>query len=115
METTRTTKQQAIAEKLAEQLGIDAERVLFLNRERPEEPWLNAEALITVARQAGDFQAIEEAFNQYISGLNQIVHTSTVIDKTGRSFTRSGVATIGESEEISDHELAAGRAVSKAL
>jgi hypothetical protein len=115
MKQTRTKKQQEIADQLASQYDIDAERVLFLNEDKPEEPWLSAEALITVARQSGDFQAIDESFNQFISQLNQVVHSATVIDKEGRTYTRSGVATIGEREEIGEHALAAGRAVSAAL
>lgn len=111
----RSNRQQEIAEQFARQFEIDAERVLFLNEDKPEEPWLPAEALITIARQSGDFQAIDESFNQYISELSQVVHSATVIDKEGRSYTRSGVATIGERQEIGEHGLAAGRAVSAAL
>lgn len=115
MKTIRTGMQQAIAEKLASEFDIDAERILFLNSDKPEEPWLSAEALITIARRTEEFQAIDEGFNQFIAPLSQVVHAATVIDGKGHSFTRSGVATIGESEEIEAHPLAAGRAVSAAL
>ena len=110
-----TLKQETIRMQLAEQFNIDPERILFLNEKNPDEPWLNAEALTTIARQSGQFQAIDEEFNQYIERLNQIVHSATVVDREGRSYTRSGVATIGESSEIDDHGLAAGRAMSAAL
>ena len=115
MGKTLTPKQETIRLQLAEQFSIDSERILFLNENNPEEPWLNAEALTTIARQSGQFQAIDEGFNQYIERLNQIVHSATVVDKEGRSYTRSGVATIDESKEIDEHGLAAGRAVSAAL
>jgi hypothetical protein len=111
----RSKRQQEIAEQLAAQFYIDAARVLFLNEEKPEEPWLPAEALITIARQSGGFQAIDESYRDYIPGLNQVVHSATVVDRDGRSYTRSGVATVDEREEVSTHALAAGRAVSAAL
>lgn len=115
MKFTRTQKQDEIAARLASEFDIDADRILFLNPDKPEEPWLSAEALVTIARRSGNFQAIDETFNQYIAPLNQVVHSATVVDKDGRSYTRSGVATIGEREEVDDHTLAAGRAVGAAL
>lgn len=113
--TTRSAKQQTIAEGLAFKFNIDADRVLFLNPDRPEEPWLPAESLITIARQTEMFQTIDESFDQFIEPLKQVVHRAMAIDKQGRTFTRSGVATVGEREDIDDHALAAGRAVSAAL
>lgn len=115
MKMQRTEKQQQIAEKLAREFDIDAERVLFLNSDKPEEPWLSAEALTTIARRSGEFNGIDEGFDQHIAGLNQIVHRATVTDKGGRVYTRSGVATVGERQDIDDHALAAGRAVGAAL
>lgn len=112
---TRTTKQEEIATRLAADYDIDAERILFLNEERPEEPWLSAEALITIARQSGNFQAIDESFDQLIEPLKQVVHRAAVFDRAGHTYTRSGVATIGERTDIDDHALAAGRAVAAAL
>jgi hypothetical protein len=111
----RTITQQGVAEKLAREFDIDPERILFLNPEKPEEPWLSAEALVTIARQSGNFQAIDEGYDQFIAPLNQVVHHATVTDKEGRVYTRSGVATIGERQDIDDHALAAGRAVGAAL
>ena len=74
MTTTRTVKQETIAQGLAAQFGIDPERVYFPNTEKPDEPWLPAESLITIARQSGDFQTIDEGFDQFIAPLNQVVH-----------------------------------------
>jgi len=110
-----TLKQEDIKNQLAGQFSIDPERIYFLNEKKPEEPWLPAEALITIARQSGEFQGIDETVAQYIQPLNQVVHSATAVDKDGRSYTRSGVATIGEREDLDAHALAAGRAVSAAL
>lgn len=110
-----TLKQEGVAKDLARRFGIDPERIYFLNEDKPDEPWLPAEALVTIARQTEDFQTIDESFDQYIGPLNQVVHRATVITKDGRTYTRSGVATIGERQDIDDHALAAGRAVSAAL
>jgi hypothetical protein len=112
---SKTLKQQEIANRLAEQFDIDGERILFLNEEKPDEPWLNAEALITIARRSGNFQEIDEGFNQFVTALNQVIHTATVVDKEGRRYTRTGVATIGESKDINEHDLAVGRAMGAAL
>jgi hypothetical protein len=107
--------QQEIAKRIAEQFSIDAERVYFLKPDKPEEPWLPAESLTTIARQSGNFQAIEDRFDQFIPQLNQVVYSATVVDKDDRHFTRGGVATIGEHKELDEHALASGRAVSAAL
>lgn len=115
MKTARTDNQQRIADQLAKEFEIDGDRVLFLNEDKPEEPWLSAEALVTIARRTDNFNGIDEGFDQFIPQLNQIVHRATVTDKAGRVYTRSGVATVGERQDIDDHALAAGRAVSAAL
>lgn len=115
MKIARTNKQQETAERLASEFDIDAERIYFLNEEKPDEPWLPAEALVTIARRTDNFNGIDEGFDQFIPQLNQIVHRATVTDKAGRVYTRSGVATVGERQDIDDHALAAGRAVSAAL
>ncbi len=112
---SRTNRQQEIADSLAKQFDIDGERILFLNQDKPEEPWLNAEALTTIARRSGMFREIDEGFSQYVTVLDQVIHTATVVDAEGRRYTRTGVATRGESSEIDDHGLAAGRAISAAL
>ena len=110
-----TIKQLEIRRQLGEQFNIDPERILFLNESKPEEPWLPAEALMTIARQSGDFKGIDESVDQYIEPLKQIVHRATVIDAVGRTYTRCGVATLGEREDVDDHALAAGRALNAAL
>jgi len=115
MNKARSIQQQAVADRLAQQFDIDAERILFLNEEKPEEPWLPAESLLTIARRSGNFQTIDESFDQYIEPLSQVVHRATVIDREGMTYTRSGVATINEREEVDAHALAAGRAVGAAL
>lgn len=112
---TLNLKQQAVADGLARRFDIDVERIYFLNEEKPEEPWLPAESLITIARQSEEFQTIDESFDQFIAPLNQVVHRSTVITKAGRTYTTSGVATIDERADIDAHALAAGRAVRAAL
>ncbi|MET0466895.1 MAG: hypothetical protein ABW007_27285 [Chitinophagaceae bacterium] len=111
----RSQQQQSLAQELASRFDIDPDRILFLNPDKPEEPWLSAEALVTIARRSGEFQAIDEGFDQYISQLNQLVHRASVTDKEGRVYTRSGVSTIGERQDIDAHALAAGRAVGAAL
>lgn len=113
--STKTLQQESISLKLSEQFNIDPERILFLNEKNPEEPWLSAEALVTIARQTGNFQTIDESYDQLIVPLNQVVHRATVIDREGRTYSRCGIATIGEREDIDDHALAAGRAISAAL
>lgn len=115
MKKELTLKQRGIQKELGEQFKIDPERVLFLNDDKPEEAWLPPDALMTIARQSGDFQAIEEQHVHYIETLKQIIHTATVIDRSGRTYTRSGVATIGEQDGLDEHILAGGRAVSAAL
>jgi hypothetical protein len=108
-------QQQSIAKDLAQQFEIDVERIYFLNPDKPEEPWLPAESLLIIARNSGNFQTIDESFDQYVESLNQIIHRATVITKDSCTFTRSGVATRGEQQDIDDNALAAGRAVSAAL
>lgn len=110
-----TINQLEIRRGLGEQFNIDPERILFLNEGKPEEPWLPAEALMTIARQSGNFKAIDESVDQFIEPLRQIVHRATVIDVDGRSYTRCGVATLGERGDVDDHALAAGRALNAAL
>jgi hypothetical protein len=112
--------------RLSATYGFDPTEVPIINGE----PWLNSKQLIRIARASGDFTSIGEGFDQFIPALNQIVHIGTVIDRDGRSYARSGVATIGEQLQAGDlsrsgvitggidvdpHELAAARALRKAL
>ncbi|HYX72154.1 MAG TPA: hypothetical protein VE732_05235 [Nitrososphaera sp.] len=117
---SRTPQQKEIVSQLTKQFEIDSDRILFLNPRRPEEPWLPAEELLIIARKVGGFQSIGEQFDQFIPGLNQYVHIATVIDKDGRTYSRSGIATEGETlpnteETFDPHDLAASRALGAAL
>lgn len=111
----RTPDQQAVVQQLVEQFRIDPEKVLFLKREKPLEPWLNYEALTTIARQSGRFRSLSEHFATFDAGLKQVVHSATVIDANGFEYTRSGAARLGEvlfeDEEPDEHSLAAARAL----
>src|SRR2546423_7681002 len=101
--------------QLHDRFGIDPNRVLFF---KPGEPWLPSEELIAIARQADVFQSIHESFDQDIPSLSQVAHTAMVTDKMGRTFSRSGVATIGEmieGKEGDAHDLAASRALRNAM
>jgi hypothetical protein len=116
----RTEQQQRIASELADRLGIDPDRVLFPNKKNPLKAWLPPDVLEALARGSGEFQAIDDDFATFIAPLNQVVHKGTVVDRQGRSFGATGVATIGEKvpdtdEEIDEHVLARGRALGAAL
>ena len=116
----RTQDQQAIVASLVDSFGIDPEKVLFLNKDKPLEPWLNYKALVAIARQSGAFKQISERFVEFIPApLNQVVHEAEVVDPENRTYARSGVATIGETlpnEDVPDeHSLAAARALRSAL
>ncbi len=119
MTKTRTAAQQAVVDRLVQNFNIAGDKVQFLNDADPLEPWLNSKALIAIARQSGEFQQIAESFSEFIPGLDQIVHTATIVDPKGRGYTRSGVAKLGErlpNEEVADeHDLAAARALRSAL
>jgi hypothetical protein len=109
----------SIADAIARQYGIDSERVYFLSERKPLDPWIPPDQLMTITRQVGGFQRIEEQFDTFIAALNQIVHRAVVIDEQGRAFVRSGVATLGEKTpagvELDEHQLAGGRALSAAI
>ena|ERR1044072_2410013 len=116
-----TEQQQAVVTALRKTFEIDDDEIRFLNPEKPQEPWLSSGALMSIARQTGAFQTISERYDKYIEALNQVVHVATVIDKEGRSFERTGVATVGENlsltgaREIDAHALAGARALNAAL
>jgi hypothetical protein len=116
---TRTPMQQAVVDQLVRNFNIQGDRVLFLSRQDPIDPWIPYDQLVAIARQSGRFQSIAESYVEYISDLKQLIHSATVIDPDGRSYIRSGAATIGEklpNEEIPDeHALAAARALKAAL
>ena len=108
-------EQNQIANFIASRFGIDSDRVFFINDRNPLEPWIPPDQLIVCARKDGRFRAIEERYDQFIGPRKQVVHEAMVIDQEGRSYKRSGVATIGERKDFDEHTLAAGRALSAAL
>lgn len=115
----RTPVQQEIVKKLAENFAIDGTRVLFLDPEDHTNPWLNSKALLAIARQSGEFKQVATTYTEYIEALKQVVWSSTVVDRNGLAYTRSGVATLGErlpNQEVADeHDLAGARALRAAL
>lgn len=115
----RTPEQQAVVAMLAKNFQIEPEKILFLKREKPLEPWLNYEALTSIARKSGRFRGLSEHFSTYIQELKQLVHSATVIDSDGFQYTRSGAARLGETlaegDEPDEHSLAAARALRLAL
>jgi hypothetical protein len=119
LQRARTPEQQAVVKQLVDRWQLDPERILFLKKHKPTEPWLNYEALTVIARGSGRFRSLSESFSTLVPGLNHVVHTATVVDAEGFDFTRSGAAAVGETivpgEEVDEHDLAATRALRKAL
>ena len=119
MNNTKTEKQQEIVSKLVSQFGIDGERILFLNARNPLEPWIPPTILEQIALQMEGYRSSSVNHDKFIPQTSQVVYTATVTDANDRIFTRSGVATAGEANEILDEldidYLASGRALSAAL
>jgi hypothetical protein len=118
MNNLKSQQQQEIAFELNKIFGIKPERILFLNPRDSNEPWIPADELESIARQVGGFTDITVVHDKFVTETNQVVYTATVINKTGVSFTRSGVATVGErpnDEDIDADTLASGRALGAAL
>jgi hypothetical protein len=114
----RTPEQQQIARLLVERWNLDPDKILFLKNGKPTEPWLNYDALTVIARGSGRFRSLSEHFSTFVPGLNHIVYSATVVDKDDFGYTRSGAASLGETldgEEVNTHDLAATRALRKAL
>lgn len=113
-----TPQQRGIVERLLAQFELDESGIRFFP-EQPDEPWLSAETLMSIARQSGAFQSIEETFDQFVAPLDQVIHNALVIDKQGRLFKRSGAAKLGETlpfgEAVDGHALASSRALNAAL
>src|SRR5436853_7896891 len=89
---TFTESQQAVVASLRTKFEIDDDQIRFLNPEKPNEPWLSAEGLMSIARQTTAFRSISERFDSFIPELMQVVHCATVVDQEGRTFERTGVA-----------------------
>ena len=100
---------------MGRQLGIDPNRILFFEN---GQPWLREDELHQLARRSGLFQETDCEFRQYVSELNQIIYRAVVTDIHGVRFSRSGVATIGETVngvKCDPHDLSASRAMRNAL
>jgi len=106
----RSESQKKLAAELGQQLHIDPDRILFF-----PEPWLPPEALTAIARQSDKIKTLDEGYQEFIPSLNQVAHHATVIDYKGRTWGRSGIATVDEHAEVDAHVLAAGRCISAAL
>lgn len=115
----RTNEQQTIVNQIVEKFGINGERILFLNPNKPTEAWIPPSELKTIARNFGEFQAMSFKLCQVIEATNQIVVEATITDKNGVVYQNFGVATIGENlpngETVSAEDLARGRALSAVL
>lgn len=114
----RTAKQQEILTHLSTNFGIDEDRVLFINPRDENDPWIPADELESIARQLSGFKQSSVLHDKFVPETSQVAYVATVVDKNDVTFTRSGVATIGEKPngiEIDAEVLAAGRALSAAL
>lgn len=114
-------QQKRIAETVSHQYGVPKDKVYFPYEREPDRPWLGAEALMVIARNSPEVSGVMERFDKYEPTLQQIFHLATVTTTDGHTFERTGVASIGEKlkgvpdEEVDEHELAAARAIRKAL
>ncbi len=115
----KTQKQQEIVSNLVNQFGIDGERILFLNSRDENDPWIPPSVLEQIARQMEGYRSSSVQHDKFIPQTSQTVYLATVTDSLDRVFTRSGVATVGEInnvlDEIDTDYLAMGRALSAAL
>jgi hypothetical protein len=115
----RTTQQQAMVDRLVSQFGIDGSKVLFFEN-RPNEPWLRANTLASIARRSGLFKAIRVEHEKYIETLKQVFYQGTVVDLDDHIYSLPGVATVGKSiantgEEVNADDLAESRALRSTL
>ncbi|HKO43373.1 MAG TPA: hypothetical protein VJU84_08785 [Pyrinomonadaceae bacterium] len=124
MPRPRSLQQQEVIKKLQELFKLeeeDANSILFLDKKHPLKPWYPYGVAMTIARQSNELRDVAEHFSTYIEPLRQLVHSATVTDSKGRTFTRPGVATLGEKMEgededtIDEHRLAGARAINSAL
>lgn len=115
----RTQTQKEVVSRLVTTFGIDGSRILFLNPNDPNDPWIPASQLEIIARQMEGYQNSIVRHDKFIAQTAQVIYLATVIDKGGLEFTRSGAATLGEvppgMEDYDADKLAAGRALSAAL
>lgn len=111
----KSAKQQEILNELNQNFGLNPERILFINPRDQNEPWIAPDELESIARQIGGFKHISVMHDKYIIETHQVVYTATVEDKNSVSFTRPGVAMVGENSDIDHDTLAHGRALGAAL
>ena len=116
----RTSQQQAVVDALVNRFSIDGSKILFLNEDKPEEPWLRAKLLAAIARKSGLFKAIRVEVEPPIPSLNQVVCQGTVVDLEDHIYSLPGVATRGEKiaeteEEVDEYDLAESRALRSTL
>jgi hypothetical protein len=95
------------------QFGIEPQDVLEIEKQ----PWLSSEQLCAIARQLGLFRLFDVDFADIKD--NQIVYKATLVTNDDVTFSRSGVATVGEKlpdgKGVSTQDLAASRALRSAL
>lgn len=114
-------KREEIINQLRTQFNLTdsaCDRILFLNPKDYYEPWIPADVLQAIARQIDGFKDSSITHDKFVSETQQVVYKATVFDTAGRSYTRTGVAMVGEKPngfDISHDSLAEGRALGAAL
>lgn len=114
-------KRNEIIATLKAQFGLTdsaCDRILFLNPRDLYEPWIPADVLQAIARQIDGFKGSSVTHDKFVSETQQVVYKATVFDIQGGSYTRTGVATVGEKPnnfDIPHDSLAEGRALGAAL
>lgn len=111
----KTARQEEILSKLNQNFGIKPDRILFINKRDPNDPWIPSDELESIARQVDGFKHVAVNHDKFIPERQQVVYTAMVVDKNDTSFTRTGIATIDENDEIDADTLASGRALGAAL
>ncbi len=114
----KTTKQQEILDELNKRFGIEPDRIQFLNQRDENDPWIPPDELMSIARQHGGFKMVSVIHDKFVPETAQQIYTATLVDAQDRTFTRTGVATLGETPngfDIDTDTLASGRALSAAL
>lgn len=110
-----TAEQEQILSTLKQNFGIKPERILFINPRDKNDPWIPADELESIARQVGGFKHVAVTHDKFIPERQQVAFTAIVVDKNDTTYTRSGIATVGEHADIDEDTLAYGRALGAAL
>jgi hypothetical protein len=118
----RTDQQKKVVDRLVKTFGIDGSKVLFLNADKPDEPWLRGKQLAAIARQSGLFKVIRAEHEKVVDvgSQRQVIYQGTVVDLDDRIYSLPGVATIGEKiaatdEDVNADDLAESRALRSSL